>query len=218
LTAVGFVIAWQYEKGTTYSVKRKIKTIEDCFVKNQMQAKPSASSIQKIDRSDFKDILLAACRASIINIEGPPGIGKSSYFAELLEAENAKGTPVAHLELRGCRSPSGCSVANYICYQFGLSNAVIFGNIEMNIDESAKYFEKALRKMKDDGKPTPILVIDDIQILFANESLDYVESSLNFLELLVQWQTQGLIRPILISSHDSIVKYFNRGWFQIQIT
>jgi Cdc6-like AAA superfamily ATPase len=188
--------------------ERKIKAVEDCFVKNQMQAKPSITGIPKIDRTD---ILLATSIESIVNIEGPPGIGKSSYFAEVLEAENAKGTPVAHLELRGLNVPSGCSVSDYICYQFGLEAAVDSGNIEMNIDESTKYFEEALRKMKKDGKPSPILVIDDIQVLFANKSSDYVKSSLKFLALLVHWQAHALIRPIFISSH---VKY----WFQIQIT
>jgi hypothetical protein len=106
-----------------------------------------------------------------------------------LEAENAKGTPVAHLELRGLNVPSGCSVSDYICYQFGLEAAVDSGNIEMNIDESTKYFEEALRKMKKDGKPSSILVIDDIQVLFANKSSDYVKSSLKSF-LYLAWKRQ----------------------------
>jgi Cdc6-like AAA superfamily ATPase len=100
-----------------------------------------------------------------------------------LEAENAKETPVSHLELRGLKVPSGWSVFDYIFYQFWLREAVDSGKIEMNIDKSSEFVEMALRKMIKDGKPTPILVIDEIQRLFANESVDYVESSLEFLKI-----------------------------------
>lgn len=81
-----------------------------------------------------------------------------------------------------------------------------------NIGESAEYVEQALRKMKEDGKPIPILVIDDVQTLFDQQVVNNnVSSSLQFLALLVQWQIQGLVRPILISSQGSLVKYFERG-------
>jgi hypothetical protein len=88
------------------------------------------------ERADFTSTLLDMSRQSVINIEGRPGTGKSSFIAEMLKVENQKGTPVAHLELRGRdlkNIPEGCSVSNYICYQLGLESAVDSGKIYLDL-------------------------------------------------------------------------------------
>jgi hypothetical protein len=212
LTSTGSLIAWQYENYRKYSVARKVKAVEDCLVNNEKHASPASTGIPKIERADFANTLLAMSVESVINIEGPPGTGKSSFIAEMLKVENEKGTPVAHLELRGRdlkNIPAGCSVSNYICYQLGLESGVDSGKIVMDVIESSKYVEMALRKMKADGKQTPILVVDDVQTLFDADAVDVV-SSLKLMALLVQWHTEGLIRPVLICSQGSITKYFER--------
>ena len=214
----GFVM-WLYDKkkeeeeeAKKYGIQRKVQVVEDCFVKYEKRANLSPPGIPGFERSDFFSTVVNRCKENIVNVEGPQGSGKSSFFAALLASEHEKGTPVAHLEMRGIdlsMMHEKCSVSNYVCYRLGLETAVDSGKVVMDISESSKYVEQALRKLQKEGQPPPILVIDDIQNLFEGKSVN-IDSSLNFLKLLVHWHVGGLARPILVCSQGSISDHFNR--------
>jgi hypothetical protein len=191
------------------SFHRKIKVVQDCLINCEKRVDVKYTGIPKIERLDFMKTLLSMSTQQVINLEGPSCCGKSHFMAEMLYAEKEKGKPVAHISLRGIGIhdiPPGCSVANYVCYQLGFNNSVLNQTIEINVTESTVYVERALRKMRDEGKPTPIIVIDDAQTLFNEDAVDVV-SSREFLGILVHWCKNGLARPFLICTDTSISEH-----------
>ncbi|KAI3655983.1 hypothetical protein MP638_002721, partial [Amoeboaphelidium occidentale] len=206
------------ERGNLYgnqkerSFHRKIKGVEDCLINCEKRVDLKDTGIPKVERLDFVKHFLSMSTQQVINVEGPSGCGKSHFMAEMFYAEKEKGTPVAHICLRGIELhdiPSWRSVANYVCYQLGFNNAVMNQTIGINVTESTDYVERALRKMRDEGKPTPIIVIDDAQTLFNEDAVDFV-SSREFLGILVQWCKNGLARPFLICTDASISEHIER--------